>query len=38
MPQTRSDINLWGYDKDADAQVSNTIKVEYNEAEISSLT
>ncbi|MDQ7009250.1 MAG: type II secretion system protein [Candidatus Gracilibacteria bacterium] len=38
MPQTRSDENLWGYDKDEEAQVSNTIKVEYDEAEIKSLT
>jgi hypothetical protein len=38
MPQSRSDTNLWGYDPAEEAQVSNTITVEYDEAEIKSLT
>jgi hypothetical protein len=38
MPQSRSDTNLWGYNSGSISQVSNTISVIYDEAEINSLT
>jgi len=38
MPQSRSNTNLWGYNSNTEAQISNTIRVEYDDAEISSLT